>query len=875
MGRRNVFTEGRAERTMKPIVGVDGGVTFSPTPWEYATARVPGVSPRAEDWSACGVPVVAVATEDRTEPYPSDLDATEHWFGRNVVLDHSGAATQAPTFVHVGGVATIAEFYWNGTLVGASESMFSEHMIDVSGVARDGVNRFEVRCLSLTAWLADRKFPKSRWKTRIVEEQKLRGVRTTLLGRATGWSPPTTVVGIWGGATVFDVVAPVMIDAHWQAGLADGIGRVSGECDILLPRGLSIAGASLVLSRSDDDRTSSECSVATNPSVAAPTGAIPTAQRWVVSGSVTVAEPMRWWPHTHGTPDRYRVALRVSCSDGTITSFGLGSVGFRAIEVDRGTDGEGFGLVVNGVPVFVRGGAWFPLAVDSFQDDPDALRKRLTLVRDGGHNMVRISGTVGYGSPTFYELCDELGLLVWQDLAFANFDYPTDDAFLETVRSEVAGFLRRTSLSPALCVVAGSSELQQQAAMMGIAAPESVKSALTDMCRATVSAVAPDLVFVDSSPTGGFLPFLVDVGVSHYYGVGAYRRPLSDARTAGVRFTSECLAFSNIPVTRTVRLVTGDGAASPTNPQWKERVPRDRGTAWDFEDIRDFYVTELFGLDPREVRYADAERYLAIGRAATCEVIERTLGEWRRPASTCQGALLWTMNDLWPGAGWGLLDSTGIPKAAYWGAKRALAPVGVVAIDEGLNGLDVHLFNDGPVPVAGTLRIQATRGQHVVFTGEVAVTLGERSHRRVKVDEVFGRFTDPTYAYKFGPRSTDAVSGRWTDPQGNELGRFVYVPPGEALTVDPALELSGHAKWVTGNAFELRLSTNRLARYVTVDAGASALSAADDHLALVPGDPYVLRYVHEAGPLPKRVYVSSLNGQGELAVPIGAMDQPE
>src|SRR5262249_934027 len=149
-----------------------------------------------------------------------------------------------------------------------------------------------------------------------------------------------------------------------------------------------------------------------------------------------------------------------------------------------------------------------------------------------------------------------------------------------------------------------------------------------------------DVPFVASTPTGGVLPFRLDVGVSHYFGVGAYRRPIEDARRARVRFASECLGFANVPCDQTIdEFMQGE---VPTNhARWKVRVPRDEGGPWDFDDVRDHYVRALFGIDPSGLRMTDINRYLELGRVATGEVMAAALAEWRRAGSECRGALVW------------------------------------------------------------------------------------------------------------------------------------------------------------------------------------------------------------------------------------------
>ena len=180
----------------------------------------------------------------------------------------------------------------------------------------------------------------------------------------------------------------------------------------------------------------------------------------------------------------------------------------------------------------------------------------------------------------------------------------------------------------------------------------------------------PEVPYVPSSTHGGAFPHQPSMGVSSYYGVGAYLRPLSDARRSALRFAAEALAFANVPEEPTLLSMAQGQAIRVHHPRWKQRVPRDLGAGWDFDDVRDHYLAQLFDLDPMRLRYADHERYLALSRVASGEVMAAAFSEWRRERSSCRGALVWFLRDLWPGAGWGLIDAQGLPKAAYYYLKR-------------------------------------------------------------------------------------------------------------------------------------------------------------------------------------------------------------
>ncbi len=103
------------------------------------------------------------------------------------------------------------------------------------------------------------------------------------------------------------------------------------------------------------------------------------------------------------------------------------------------------------------------------------------------------------------------------------------------------------------------------------------------------------------------------------------------------------------------------GVTTITDPRWKRAVPRDPGAGWDFEDVRDHYLTTLFGVDPAQLRWADFARYLDLSRAVSCILMEHVFAEWRRVGSRCAGGLVWQLQDLVPGAGWGVIDPPGDP----------------------------------------------------------------------------------------------------------------------------------------------------------------------------------------------------------------------
>lgn len=680
-----------------------------------------------------------------TEPR-RPLDDQDWWYRCRF-----NAATNG--MIHFEGLATLAEVWIDDQAVFATNTMFEPASVPVTA----GRHEIVIRFASITRWLG-RKRPRPAWKTRLVEHQQLRWLRTSLLGRIPAWCPPTPIIGPWRPIR-FEPLTPLAITSH----------RIRTSA---LDR---TGSAEIAVRVRSAERPTGTVMVGTT---AAPLQVSGMEGGWELQATVTVPGVRRWWPHTHGDQPLYdvRVVLESGASQADAT---LARVGFRTLEVDRGPDGHGFGLRINGVEVFCRGTCWTPPNLEAGStDDPHAALEPL---RAAGMNMVRIGGTMTWESDGFHDACDALGILVWHDLMFANMDYPVDDAaFRATVTREAETLFARLQGRPSTAVICGSSEVEQQAAMLGLGPERWTNTWFDEALPARAAEWLPDAAWVRSSPSGGTLPFHVDQGVSHYYGVGAYRRPLTDARLARVRFASECLALSNVPEPGSIDQWLEPHERAPHHPRWKAGVPRDPGAGWDFEDVRDHYVETIFGLDAgalRDLRWVDPDRYLELGRVTSGEVMARTLAEWRRPGSDCRGALVWFHRDLQPGAGWGLLDHTGHPKAAYWYFERAARPLALLVSDEGLNGLAIHLVNERASPFVGSVRVTAYRdGRTVVDAGSRDVRVDGRAAVSLAAEAVLGGFRDLTWAYRFGPPAHDVVAVSLLDPQGAIVATECFWP---------------------------------------------------------------------------------------------------
>jgi len=735
---------------------------------------------------------------------PRNFDAADYWY--RLRFASTPAAPGESMWLAFGGLATLADVWLNGQHLLRSENMFRAHDLDVSTLIGNE-NELLVRFSSLDTASALRR-PRPRFKTRLIERQQLRWFRTTLLGRIPGWSPPVAAVGPWREVSLERRRGPRLLTADVRPQVERGRASVSARFVLSEPvtsATFHVGSEHTELALSDGGTT--------------------------LGAELTLPNAELWWPHSHGAQPRYEARLTLESAGGR-HEFGFDPLAFRSLRVE--TAGDAFTLVINDEVVRCRGACWTPSDVVSLGDD----QKTIATVQQAhaaGMNMLRVGGTMIYESEAFYEECDRSGVLVWQDFMFANCDYPSEDAaFAENVRLEAEQFLARTRTRACLAVLCGNSEIEQQMAMLGLPRETWKPPLFEHTLRAIASEQRPDVPYVSSTPTGGALPFQPNAGLTHYYGVGAYLRPLSDARRADLKFTPECLGFANIPEESTLLEVLGDGRAPFHDPAWKARVPRDSGPGWDFDDVRDHYVRQLFGVDPVALRYEDAERALALGRVTTGEVMARTLGEWRRAASSCRGALIWFLRDLWPGAGWGIIDANGVPKAAYYFVKRALQARALVLSDEGLNGLVADVVNDTALPLAVNFELELLRGGSVrVAHTAKSLTVPARAVTSFATADLFEHFIDVTHAYRFGPPAYDVAVAKLRDSAtGEVIAENCYFPRGLPTERSDELGLEARAELAESGQWQLRLGARRFAYAVSLDV--PGFIPADSYFQLAP-----------------------------------------
>ena len=773
----------------------------------------------------------------------ANLDANDHWYRTQFT------AMQSPrVLLHLDGLLTFADVYLNGVLILKSYNAYHVHVLDITQLLQQK-NTLHICFRAIKPFYSAKK-PRAKYITRLANERHLRFVRTPLLGYTPGFFATTKAVGPYRPIRLIHQEKLTVLSSQVNAQLLDEqTGLLSVNLQLYTIQSPLTHGFVVLFDAANQKEVKRAPLTITQDD----------AGLWTLNAQLTANQIYAYWPHTHGEPKRYQVLLALA--DGEIN---LGEYGFRRIER---MSPDHFALRINGIPMYLRGACWTPMHATSLLVSAEALRERLGLLKEMGINMLRVPGNMLYESDDFYALCDELGILIYQEFAFSNYDYPHEDIdFVNSVQKEATDFLSKHGGRPCLTVISGGSEVAQQASMMGLAIGETDNPIFTEYLPKIVAQLAPNVPYAISSPYASKgLPFHAGDGPCNYHGVGGYLRSFEDARAFSGRFIAECLPFSHVPEDASLRQFWGGEIVATHDPRWKEGVPRDPGAGWDFSDTTDFYVNKLFEIDPIATRAIDPARYLNYCRAAMVETVETTLSIFRASASHGRAALVWNLHDLKPGAGWGYIDSLGVPKSAFYALGRTAQPTTLLFVDEGLEGLAVYLVHDGAENLDVQLTLSLVTAEGKLFEQQTKnLNLSARSTTRWSVDAFIGHFIDSSYAYRFGPRAFTSCVATLRTLDTRLITQKVHAHPSLTHQLSHEVQLTAVAKQHGSNQYLLTISSNRPAFFVSIHA--PAFQASDVYFHVIPGFDQQIILTQKADKCPVQGRLQALNTNTSFAI---------
>ena len=615
------------------------------------------------------------------------------------------------------GLDTLATVRLNGKTLGKTDNMHRTWEFDVKGILRDGENSIEIRFDSATKYTEAKNRVRSIPKWGVGDQRGHHNyIRKEACNFGWDWGIQAVTCGIW---------RDIEIAAFDTARLGDV--QVIQDHSVKKRTGLSVAVAAEVASRG---KLMAEVQVKLRGKVVAETSQPLRGGKG--KAQLIIKNPELWWPVNMGKQPRYDVKVTLRNGEGAMLDTWSKKIGLRTLVLDRQDDewGESFQFVVNGVPFFSKGANWIP--ADAFYDQAPVERVRdlLQSAVDANMNMLRVWGGGYYEEDSFYDLCDERGICVWQDFMFACATYPSfDEDFLENVRSEAIDNIKRIRHHACLAVWCGNNELEQGLwddewtdSAMGI---EDYQRLFDDLLPKLVKDYDGVTAYWPGSPhssTGDRRDYNNPAcGDAHLWSVWHGAEPFEWYRTCDHRFNSE-FGFQSFPEPKTAHSFTEPRDRNVTSYIMEQHQRNGTGNSKIMDHMLSWFRLPT-GFD-ETLWTSQILQGMAIKYA--CE-------HWRRSMPRGMGTLYWQLNDCWPVASWSSIDYYHRWKALHYMAKKFYAPLLLSGVEDKEKGtVDIHLTHDGLKARELTLKWFVTDASgKLIEEGKKAVKAGANANRRV------------------------------------------------------------------------------------------------------------------------------------------------
>ncbi|MCM1184283.1 MAG: glycoside hydrolase family 2 protein [Roseburia sp.] len=726
------------------------------------------------------------------------------------------------------GIDTLADIYLNDVYVAAACNMHRIWEYMVGGMLREGENELKVVLHS---------------PTRYIEEQNERvytggsgdcmkgfpHLRKAHCMFGWDWGPRLPDAGIFRGISLLGVqkarLQPVCVrQLHEER-------KVTLEFDVRIDL-------------ADITRTSVKVSVT------APDGAVYRAESGADGniGSIVIENPRLWWPRGYGEQPLYGVRAELCDSEGALLDVWEARIGLRTLTVNTDADewGNCFAHEVNGVKIFAMGADYIPEDNLFGRINRERTRKLLEAAAWANHNCIRVWGGGYYPDDYFYDICDELGLIVWQDFMFACASYELDEDFEENVSNEIIDNVRRIRHHACLGLWCGNNEMETQT-LDGAWRPSIKQKAdyiklFEYIIPKLLREEDPMAFYWPSSPSSGGNydnPWDENRGDAHYWDVWHGYKPFTEYRKFRFRYVSE-FGFQSFPCMRTVESFT---------------LPEDRNV---FSRVMEMHQRSDSG-NGKMLSYLSAtylypsrfEDILYASQLLQADAIRYGVEHFRRHRGRCMGTVVWQLNDIWPVASWAGIDYYGRWKALHYAERRMFAPI-MISCEEIGELSERPCCTAQPAPIEKSARLHVANETPEAVSGVVEWELRgpdsavlERGEQAVSVAALDGVWLEKL---DFGGYDERAVHLSYRFRKGEVVvseGSCLFTPPKHYYFADPhlTLERDGDTLTVRAQAYarcveivgvdgDCRLSDN----YFDMEAGARSVTILKDDATPLESD---------------------------------------
>ncbi|MHA1726021.1 MAG: glycosyl hydrolase 2 galactose-binding domain-containing protein [Promethearchaeota archaeon] len=602
------------------------------------------------------------------------------------------------------GIDTLSKIFLNDKFIDSTKNMFLTHEFEVKSLIHEGNNKLEVIIYSPTQ--AAKELIKIHGKL-VTDESALPGIeylRKAQYSFGWDWAPKLPDMGIW---------KPIELIGHNGIRLESYYIMQEFEHENSnaqsAPKIKSVHLSIIVNVDANKEMLSTrECKIKVE--LIDPEGLQIIEKEQALKTLTTkfdfnIIAPKLWWIHELGHPNLYQIELSLYDDKEELIECIQGHFGIRELLLIRNPDkwGESFYFILNGIPVFAKGANWIP--VDSFIPRGKKLgmyEKNIIDAKRANMNMLRVWGGGIYEDDLFYDICDKLGMLVWQDFPFACRIYPVYKEFFENVHSEIIQNIKRLRNHPSLALWCGNNEIEQLWRFLLLRIenknPDQIHSLergyvklFEDIIPNFLKQLDPQRPYWPSSPSNGFVNDNLgkidsnspNRGDSHFWAVWHGGRPFKSYRKFNSRFMSE-YGFEAFPPMRTIKEFCPPAQFNIYSPIMENHQKNSAGNKKIMSYMkRRFLITENF------------EYQVWLSQIMQAEAIEYGVEHWRRQRNEfhCMGSLYWQLNDCWPVCSWSSLDYFNRWKALHYFAKRFYAPL-FPSVEESKNELSFWATND-------------------------------------------------------------------------------------------------------------------------------------------------------------------------------------
>lgn len=580
-----------------------------------------------------------------------------------------------------GGLDTFATVFLNGRELGTTDNMFIAHTFDVTREIRKGKNVLAVKFDPVHDRMKEKE--KDYWSGFSKDRMWTRKAQANF---GWDWGPRLVSVGIW---------QDVALNKFRRAKIENVSARTVSIADDEAVLELSAE----IFNRFNQDSLTVEYHVIYGEEhyqTTAENGA---------KTKLAIPNPKLWWTHDLGKPHLYTLKTILKKGEETLDEK-TEEIGIRTIELQqRDENGDAaFTFVLNGVKIFAKGANWIP--IDSFIGSaPDERYEQLLKLSKKAHmNMIRVWGGGIYEKDVFYNTCDRLGLLVWQDFMFSCAMYPDYNRdFMRNVESEVIEVVKRLRNHPSIAIWCGNNENDWQHEVLTaageITTPFYGEKIYHELIPRVLNDLDPSRFYWPSSPFGGSDHDSEEEGDRHNWQVWhGNKEPRKFGETPGVDYSVEGVSFKNYKKDHTKFSSEFGMHASANRSTLKRNIPED-AFYWNSEEMsyrnkdahheKGMLLMEGYTGLPQTI-----DEYIHFSMLTQAEGLKYGIEHYRRQKFETSGALIWQLNDCWPGTSWSLIDYDLLPKASYFYAKRFFHPV-LLSVDADTDDhVHIHVTND-------------------------------------------------------------------------------------------------------------------------------------------------------------------------------------